>query len=269
MKASKISYSDLTESKKIELLKKSYVKDKNSFADIASDYNTYANKLRRDAKKFNIPIRNKSEAQKNALKTGKHKHPTKGTTRTEETKRKIGMGVLESWDSLDSNELEQRKETHRKLWNEMSDEQKQLMKQSANEAIRTTSKVGSKLEKFLLEQLIKNNIDVKFHQEQSLVNTKLQIDLYLPKINLAIEVDGPSHFSPVWGQDTLKKTKTYDNKKEGLILGKGMALVRIKQTMDFSVSRSYLIFDQLLQVIEQLSNKFPDPDNRVFHIKDN
>ncbi len=54
MKASKISYSDLTESKKIELLKKSYVKDKNSFADIASDYNTYANKLRRDAKKFNI-----------------------------------------------------------------------------------------------------------------------------------------------------------------------------------------------------------------------
>ena len=130
MKASKTSYNNLTDAKKIELLKNLYVKSKNSFADIASIYNTYANKLRRDAKRFNIPIRNKSEAQKNALKTGKHKHPTKGTHRTEETKRKIGMGVLQSWDSLDSNELEQRKETHRKLWNDMSDEQKQLMKQS-------------------------------------------------------------------------------------------------------------------------------------------
>jgi len=269
MKASKTSYNNLTDAKKIELLKDLYVKNKNSFADIASTYNTYANKLRRDAKKFNIPIRNKSEAQKNALKTGKHKHPTKGTHRTEETKRKIGMGVLQSWDSLDSNELEQRKETHRKLWNDMSDEQKQLMKQSANEAIRTTSKVGSKLEKFLLEQLIKNNIDVIFHQEQSLVNTKLQIDLYLPKINVAIEVDGPSHFSPVWGSDTLKKTKTYDNKKQGLILGKGMVLVRIQQKMDFSVSRSYLIFDQLLDIVKQITDKFPDADNRIFHIKDN
>lgn len=268
MKASNTSYSNLTDGQKEKILNTLYVKDKKSFADIAQEYGTYANKIRRDAKKFNIPIRTKSQAQKNALITGKHKHPTKGTQRTDETKMKIGMSVLQSWENLDETELNKRKQTHRKIWDNMSQEKKENMRHAANQAIRVTSKVGSKLEKFLLEQLIKNNIEVKFHQEQTLVNTKLQIDLYVPKINLAIEVDGPSHFDPVWGDNTLKKTKQYDNKKQGLILGKGMALVRIKQTMDFSVSRSMIIFERLLELIKQLENKFPAADNRLFHIKD-
>jgi very-short-patch-repair endonuclease len=262
------SYSKLSSQEKSKLINDLYTTKNHSFADIASLYDTYANRIRRDAIKFNIPIRNKSEAQKNALGSGKHKHPTKGKKRDQQTKDKIGMGVLKAWDKLDNVELQKRKEKIRDNWEQMSEDKKASIIKLANNSVRHTSKVGSKLEKFLLSELLAHGFDVEFHKEQSLINTKLQIDLFLPKINIAIEVDGPSHFLPIWGEDALKKTQTYDSKKQGLILGKGLVLIRIKQTKDFSKSRSRLIFDNLMKHINIISLKFPPVDQRNLEIKD-
>jgi very-short-patch-repair endonuclease len=142
------------------------------------------------------------------------------------------------------------------------------MQKMATDAVRIASKLGSKLEKFLLDGLLKHGFKVDFHKEQSLVTTKLQIDLFLPTMNTAIEVDGPSHFSPVWGNDALQKNISYDNKKQGLILGKGLVLIRIKQTKDFSKTRSQLIYAKLKMVIDDIQKSFPQPDNRTFVIED-
>jgi very-short-patch-repair endonuclease len=264
----KKQYCELNDQEKQKIITKYYIDQKKSFQDIATEYDTYANRIRRDAKKYNINIRDKSQAQKNALKTGKHKHPTKGSVRSEETKNKIGNSVLKSWDSLTPDQIKKRKAKNLAAWNKLTDEQKQKMQQAANNAIRETSKVGSKLEKFLLQKFIENKVNVQFHKEQFLVNTKLQIDLFLPSINTAIEVDGPSHFSPVWGEDAFAKAQQYDKKKQGLILGKGLALIRIKQTKDFSKARSEIIFQKLIQLVDQIKTQFPEPDNRFFEIED-
>jgi len=264
----KKSYSKLNENEKKQIIIQYYTEKKRSFQDIAEEYDTYANKIRRDAKKFNINIRNKSDAQKNALNTGKHKHPTKGTFRSEETKNKIGTSVLQSWENMTPQQIKNRKAKNLEAWNRMSDEQKQQMSQAANNAIRETSRVGSKLEKFLLSKFITNNVDVQFHKEQFLVNTKLQIDLFLPSINTAIEADGPSHFAPVWGEEAFQKAQQYDKKKQGLILGKGLALIRIKQTKDFSKARSELIFNKLIKLVDSITKQFPEPDKRFFEIED-
>jgi|TARA_B100001564_G_scaffold171348_1_gene144050 very-short-patch-repair endonuclease len=266
MKNLKNSYNKLNEKEKIDIINLYYIKKEKSFDEISEMYNTYPNRLRRDAKKFNIPIRSRSQAQKNALKKGRTTHPTKGMSRSIETKQKIGMAVLQNWQNMDEKKLKQIKQKQKEIWNSKSEEEKANLQQAANNAIRLSSKVGSKLEKFLLSGLIENNIDTKFHYEQTLVNTRLQIDLYIPSINLAIEVDGPSHFDPVWGQETLQKTKTYDDKKQGLIIGKGMKLVRIKQKMDFSMSRSRLILDKLLFLVDQISNNLTNEE--FYEIKD-
>ena len=245
-----------------------YSDDKQSFADIAKKYETYPNKVRRDAINFNIPIRDKSEAQKNALKTGKHKHPTKGKNRSAEDKKKIGIGVLNAWESLSEQELENRRIKSKEVWDNLDEESKKHLVRLANQAVRESSKLGSKLEKFLLNRLLQDGFKVDFHKEQTLSNTKLQIDLFLPTINTAIEVDGPSHFLPVWGEDALAKNISYDQKKQGLIIGKGLVLIRIKQTKDFSNTRSDLIYDNLKSVLEQITNNFPQPNNRTFVIED-
>jgi very-short-patch-repair endonuclease len=249
-----INYLNLTDDKKREILVQEYENNKKSFQDIAEKYGTYANKIRRDAKKLKIKIRDKSEAQKNALSTGKSNHPTEGKQRSDSTKQKIGLSVMNSWENLDEKELNKRREKARLNWEKLPEHVKQNRLHEANLAVRESSKKGSKLEIYLLNSLIENGYKVEFHKEQILSNTKLQIDLFLPRDNIAIEIDGPSHFEPVWGQDVLKRNKKYDNTKTGLLLGKNIRLIRIKQTKDFSKSRGMLVFSRLMEAIADMDN---------------
>jgi len=260
-----MKYNELSDKDKIKLIKDKYVKQGLSFAELAKSCDTYANKIRRDAAKFEIPIRTKSAAQKNVLKKGKSKHPTKGKKRSSEEKRKIGKALYESWNNLSQAERDKRCYQSAAAWSNLSDDEKMNRMQAANAAVRESSRTGSKLEKFLLKELISNNYKVEFHKEQILSNTKLQIDLYLPEFTTAIEVDGPSHFAPVWGEEALKKNIKYDNKKTGLILGRGMRLVRIKQSKDFSPARGYVIFDKLLKIIDKIKR---NDKSKIFNIED-
>ena len=205
------NYNSLNETAKQKLIQDIYVGEDQSFQYIAKEYNTYPNKILRDAKKFKIPIRDKSQAQKNALKNGSHRHPTKGRSRTQEEKDKIGLGVLHSWSKADQKTIDKKKKQSKKLWDKKTDQQKNEMLQKANYAVRESSKKGSKMEHFILNFLVNNSIKVDFHKEQFLVNTKLQIDLFLPTMNIAIEVDGPSHFESVWGEEVLQRNITYDD----------------------------------------------------------
>lgn len=261
-------YTKMNDDQKKDIIIKEYIENNNSLKQIAVKYNTYANKIRRDAIRFNIQLRDKSEAQKNALENGNHKHPTKGTKRSTTTKEKIGKSLVHSWENLSEDELIQRKLIAKQLWENKSEDEKENMLHKANLAVRQSSKDGSKLEKFISTKLIEDGYKIEFHKEQNLVNTRLQIDIFMPELNIAIEVDGPSHFAPVWGDDVLKRNIQYDNKKTGLILGKGLVLIRIKQTKDFSKSRALLIYEQLQLVIKNIQNKFPDINNRTIQIGD-
>ena len=263
-----MNYNKLSDKQKQDLLSKEYELKNKSFREIADIYGTYANKVRRDAIKYGIKIKDKSEAQKNALKNGKAIHPTQGTVRSEEVKNKIGTSVMNSWENLDAATLKKRKEKARQNWENLSDDIKQNILHEANMAVREASKSGSKLEKFLLQKLLSDGFKVDFHKEQSLLTTKLQIDLFLPTLNIAIEVDGPSHFEPVWGDENLKRNKGYDNKKTGLILGKGLVLIRIRQTKDFSKARAQSIYTSLKKHINNIQQQFPDKDNRNLEIGD-
>ena len=263
-----MNYSKLNDKEKQSIIEKMYLKEKKSFGQIAESLGTYANKIRRDAIKFKIDIRDKSEAQKNALNSGVVSHPTKGKKRSEEVKSKIGSSVMNHWDNMSDQDLLNRQNKAREQWAKMDDDQKDNIIRLANQAVRSSSKTGSKLEKFLLGELLKNKIRVDFHKEQNLLNTKLQIDLFLPELNVAIEVDGPSHFLPVWGEESLKRNIKYDNKKTGLLLGKGCVIIRIKQTKDFSPTRARLIASKIIEEIDKIKIKFPDSNNRIIEIGD-
>jgi hypothetical protein len=52
--------------------------------------------------------------------------------------------------------------------------------------------------------------------------------------------------------DHLTLSRCGDTKKNGIILGRGMILIRIKQSKDFSKSRALIIYNELKEL---LSNK--------------
>ena len=259
-------YNNHSDIDKQKLLNTLYLEQGLSFHDIAVQLDTYPNKVRRDAMRFQIPIRDKSTAQQNALKTGKHKHPTKGSKRSEQVKNKIGKSVMDSYENLPDDQKDIRKEKAKQRWDSLSQDEQKSRLSAANKAVRVSSKVGSKLEHFLLKRLIQDGYTPEFHKEQVLSNTKLQIDLYLPTIVTAIEVDGPSHFLPVWGEESLKKNIKYDNKKSGLIIGKGLNLVRIKQTHDFSEARATAVYTKLIEIISNHTKVFVQ--SKIIEIED-
>lgn len=255
MKKSQNSYDNLSDNDKSTLINSLYIDKKHSFADIASMYGTYANKIRRDAKRLKFEIRDKSAAQKNALQSGKHTHPTKGKERSASTKQKIGKGVMQSWEGLSESEMEERRQRAKLNWDQLDHDVKVNMQQSAIKAVRESSKTGSKLEKFIHKELLGLGYQVEFHKEQSLVNTRLQIDIFLPTINTVIEVDGPSHFEPVWGEQSLARNVGYDQKKEGLITGRGWHLIRIKQLKDYSPTRAAVVIEKLMPILKELATE--------------
>ena len=112
----------------------------------------------------------------------------------------------------------------------------------------------SSLTNFIALMIILLGYFSPIYKEQILSNTKLQIDLFLPTMNIALEVDGPSHFLPVWGDDVLARNQKYDKKKTGLIIGKGLKLIRIKQTHDFSKSRASVLYSKLVKAIDKIDN---------------
>ena len=263
-----IKYDQLSDTEKCNIIKKLYTKEKLSFAGIAKQLGTYSNKVRRDANKFNIKIRDRSQAQKNALQTGAVKHPTQGKNRSEEEKQKISMSQHESWKNQDENTKKQRSKKAKLRWQSMSESQKENLRVAAHQAIRETSKTGSKLEKFLLTKLIEKGYKPEFHKEQILSNTKLHIDLFIAKLNTAIEIDGPSHYISVWGDESLARNQKYDQKKNGLIIGKGMRLIRIKQLNDYSNARAEIVFSKLDNLLQQIKQNSLDSSQKILYIED-
>ena len=128
-----------------------YVTEKKSTYEISQELGTYPNKIRRALKKFGVELRDKSSAQSQAIKSGRHKHPTKGKVRSEEERLKISEGMSVHWTDMDDQERLRRSEMAKKQWEEMTDEEKFELRRAAAEAVRRAAKEGSKVEKFLYQ----------------------------------------------------------------------------------------------------------------------
>jgi very-short-patch-repair endonuclease/DNA-binding CsgD family transcriptional regulator len=219
---------NLSNEKYKEFIKKEYLENNKSPYEIAAELGTYANKIKRDLLKLKIKLRDKSAAQSAALKTGRKKHPTEGIPRATSTKLKISKGVAESWESLSDEELKQRSDEARKRWEAIPAAERENMQRLAVAGLRVAAEQGSKIEHELWAGLIEAGFEIEHHKTDLLPDEKLHIDLYIPSLCTAIEIDGPTHFLPIWGDERLKKTMLSDAKKTGILVSKGINIIRVK-----------------------------------------
>ena len=252
----------------LQWLEDQYWNQERSIGDIAKELGTYPNKIRRALLKGDKGLRDKSQAQSVALKSGRHKHPTEGTKRPVEVKRAISASVSESWENLSDDERERRAEMSRQQWKEKSPAEVEEIRRKAIEAVRKTAKTGSALEKFLRTRLTEANYVIEYHKHGLIANANLEIDIYLPELTTVIEVDGPSHFLPIWGQEALQKTIKADNEKNGLILQHGFCVLRIKQMKrNVSLNDMWLIWEELERYLQKITKKYPTKGNRYIEIE--
>jgi len=246
----------------LEWLEGQYWEQERSIGDIAKELGTYANKIRRALLKGDRGLRDKSAAQSVALKSGRHKHPTEGTVRPDTVKRAISASVAESWENITDKERARRAEVSREQWNNKSEAEIRDIREKAIAAVRETAKTGSKLEKFVQERLTEAGYVLECHKTGLIANHNLEIDIYLPEITTVIEIDGPSHFLPIWGQEALQKTIKSDNEKNGLVLHHGFRVVRVKQVKrNVSINDMWQIWEALEPVLERI--KLNPPKNKA------
>ena len=70
----------------------------------------------------------------------------------------------------------------------------------------------SKLEIFIEEQLIKDFPSLTFYfNSKKFIESEL--DIYIPELKLAFELNGIFHYEPIYGENKLEKIKTNDNQK--------------------------------------------------------
>ncbi len=250
-------YTSLDDNEKLKLLSRLYIEHQYSWGQIAAFCSTYSNKVRRDAKRLGIESRDRSKAQSLALETGRHNHPTKDKGHSTETKVKISESISKDWKNMSPEKREQKRKEARDRWDAKSDDEIDRFRKAAGDGVRLAAKEGSALEKFLLEELISAGHRVEFHKEHWVVREKLQIDLFLPDLNVALEVDGPSHFKDIWGADNLRKNQARDNEKTGLLLQRGCVIIRVRQTQ--ALSKKYLrdTLDNVLKTLEHIERNPP------------
>jgi very-short-patch-repair endonuclease len=243
-----------------------YMELNKSTYEIAEQFSTYPNKIRRILKKHGVSLKTKSEAQKLALKNGRCEHPTQGKERSTEDKIKISSGLEKHWESLSERERERRSNQAKARWKLMTATQKAKMSKLATDAIRKAGKEGSKLEKFVAEKIIKSGYTVEQHK-LLFPAEKLEIDLYIPELKTIIEIDGPSHFLPIWGEDKLQKQIKADVIKNGLILSRGYAIIRVMTTSTPSLAAKEGLVDVIMNNLNSIKKKFPPKTERFIEVQ--
>ena len=239
-----------------------------SFREIAVELNTYPNKVLRNLIKWGEPIRSKSEAQKMALANGKSKPPLLGRKRTEKEKDKISVGRSQAWANTSEEDRKKFKESARERWDNMTEVEKQELQSKAGEGLRIASIEGSKAERFLYQELKKLGYDTILHDKSILPGEKYEIDLHIPDLLTIIEIDGPQHFLPVFGEEKLQKVIEYDTIKNGLLLARGLCIIRVKY-LTKHISRK--IKSDLLRLVtkelDSIKQQFPSKEHRLIEVE--
>ena len=251
-----------------EFLISQYVNEKKSTYEIAQELNTYPNKVRRALKALGVELRDKSSAQSVAIASGRHEHPTKGKKRTESEKIAISDGMFSYWEEMDDSERDRRSEISKKQWASMSDEERQTLRSLAAEAVRRASKEGSKIEIFIYEALSKEGYQAIFHKKGLIANDKLEVDIFVPELKTAIEIDGPAHFLPIWGEENLNRHIRSDSVKAGLLMNRGYVVIRIKNLIkNLSAKNMRDVFEKLTVELKKIEQEFPPMDKRLVEIE--
>lgn len=242
-----------------------YEKQKMSVTEIAQKLNTYHNKIMRMLKKAGIKTRNKSEAQKLALQNGRAKNPCEGIELSEEHKQKIGESLQKFWEQAEPHEKRDRIVKNREVWSKKNKKEKKQFSKEGIEAIRKTSVIGSKLERYLVDGLTSKGYVVNHHKQFEDQHIDLFIDGEFGEFKgVAIEVNGPSHYEPIWGEDAFKRRVISDDKKMGLLQVLPCAVVIVEDRIGRPSKTSMRkVLEQIVELIEAFRGGFDDKINIV------
>lgn len=103
---------------------------------------------------------------------------------------------------------------------------------------------GSKAEKYLYNLICATYPHFKITNNcRTLLSTGYEVDILIEDAKLAIELNGPTHFFPIYGQAIFEKTILHDQSKarELPLLGYTLLVIDISKFFTFNKTKPYLL----------------------------
>lgn len=110
----------------------------------------------------------------------------------------------------------------------------------------------SKLEIWLEEQLTQLYPDLEIHfNRKDTINSEL--DIYIPSLSLAFELNGIFHYEPIYGQEKLAKIQNNDDRKYQACIEKDIELciLDVSQMKYFKEKKCKKYLDIIINIINQ------------------
>ncbi len=223
-----------------------------SVAEVARKYNRSPSYVDRLFKKIGVKIRTRSEAQKLALESGRSKNPTKGVGHSDSAKINMSEKAANRWARMPEGERKKIQMLAKERWDKIPESEKIEMRRRAGVALRKVAKEGSEIEQYLEKGLVEAKYNTLKHVKD-FMNGEYEIDLYLKDEGIAIELDGPHHFLPIFGDKRFEQTMKFDAAKNGALIGMGLTIIRVKclcKKLTEKIKRDTL--DLIIKTVEKI-----------------
>lgn len=121
-----------------------------------------------------------------------------------------------------------------------------------NNAHKVIGTRRSKLENYLETKLIESypTLEIHFNRKDT-INSEL--DIYIPSLKLAFELNGIFHYEPIYGQDKLSSIQNNDNRKFQACLEQGTEICLIDTSSQIYFKEESSI--KFLTIITEIINK--------------
>lgn len=113
----------------------------------------------------------------------------------------------------------------------------------------------SKIEKYVEDKLLIDfsDLNIIFNDKDTIGS---ELDIYIPDLRMAFELNGVFHYIPIYGQNTLEKIQNRDKNKNIICEKFGIELITINLgNCNFNKTYAKYIYEQIFKLIEQNKNR--------------